>query len=57
MIKISGITNSSVFQIGTSGIITPVSNLYNTGDFEEPAPEAVHLTELEQSPLQSIVPL
>lgn len=38
MIKIEGITNSSVFQIGTSGMITPASHLYNTGGFKEPAP-------------------
>lgn len=40
MIKIGGISNSSVFQIGTSGIITPSSHLYNTGGYEEPAPLA-----------------
>ncbi|WP_018662415.1 spore germination protein GerPB [Heyndrickxia acidiproducens] len=40
MIKIGGISNSSVFQIGTSGIIKPASYLYNTGNFTEPAPTA-----------------
>lgn len=39
MIKIGGMSNSSVFQIGTSGQILPTSYLYNTGGFEEPAPE------------------
>ncbi|MED4405955.1 spore germination protein GerPB [Heyndrickxia coagulans] len=40
MIKIGGITNSSVFQIGTSGIIKPAAYLYNTGNFSGPAPSA-----------------
>jgi len=38
-IKIGGISNSSVFQIGSSGIIKPTSYLYNTGGFTESAPE------------------
>lgn len=37
-IRIEGISNSSVFQIGSAGLIKPVSNLYNTGGFKEPAP-------------------
>lgn len=41
MIKIGGMSNSSVFQIGTSGQILPASYLYNTGGFVEPAPEPV----------------
>ncbi|MGE8205183.1 spore germination protein GerPB [Heyndrickxia sp. NPDC080065] len=40
MIKIGGITNSSVFQIGTAGIIKPVSHLFDTGCFTGPAPVA-----------------
>lgn len=43
-IKIGGITNSSVFQIGSAGIIKPASFLYNTGGFTETAP-----TSLEES--------
>lgn len=39
-IKIDGISNSSVFQIGSAGIIKPASYLYNTGGFTGPAPEA-----------------
>ncbi|GLB58849.1 spore germination protein GerPB [Cytobacillus sp. NCCP-133] len=39
-IKIGGITNSSVMQIGSAGIIKPASYLFNTGGFTEPAPEA-----------------
>ncbi|MBO8177981.1 spore germination protein GerPB [Aeribacillus pallidus] len=37
-IKIGSVSNSSVFQIGTSGIIKPASYLYNTGGFIKPAP-------------------
>lgn len=39
-IRIDGITNSSVLQIGSAGIIRPTSNLFNTGGFTSPAPEA-----------------
>jgi spore germination protein PB len=42
-LKIDGISNSSVLQIGSAGIIKPVSNLYNTGGFTGPAPEPAHL--------------
>ncbi|MED1202481.1 spore germination protein GerPB [Heyndrickxia acidicola] len=38
MIKIGGISNSSVFQIGSAGIIKPASYLYNTGGYTQPAP-------------------
>ncbi|WP_458414378.1 spore germination protein GerPB [Schinkia sp. CFF1] len=41
-IKIGGITNSSVLQIGSAGIIKPQSHLYNTGGFTAPAPQAEH---------------
>ena len=40
-LKIDGISNSSVLQIGSAGIIKPVSNLYNTGGFTGPAPKPV----------------
>ncbi len=46
LLKIDGITNSSVLQIGSAGMIKPVSYLYNTGGFTAPAPEAVHPTEI-----------
>lgn len=39
-LKIGSLSNSSVLQIGSSGIIKPSSHLYNTGGFVEPAPEA-----------------
>ena len=56
LIKIGGITNSSVFQIGSSGIIKPVSNLYNTSGFTGPAPEA-QKPGIPSSALQPAVPL
>lgn len=37
-LKIEGITNSSVLQIGSAGIIKASSRLYNTGGFTGPAP-------------------
>jgi spore germination protein PB len=40
-IKIGGITNSSVLQIGSAGIIKPTSHLYNTGGFTQPAPQTL----------------
>lgn len=40
-IKIGGITNSSVLQIGSAGIIKPASYLFNTGGFTQPAPKAI----------------
>lgn len=39
MIRIESISNSSVFQIGSAGVIKPYSTLANTGGFTEPAPE------------------
>ncbi|MBS4210663.1 spore germination protein GerPB [Bacillus sp. FJAT-50079] len=59
MIKIGGISNSSVFQIGTSGMITPASYLYNTGEFQTAAPEALKIGQETQEELAetSFVPL
>jgi spore germination protein PB len=37
--KVGGVSNSSVLQVGSAGIIKPLSNLYNTGGFTKPAPE------------------
>ncbi|UCZ51453.1 spore germination protein GerPB [Bacillus shivajii] len=48
-LRVEGITNSSVLQIGSAGMIRALSNLYNTGGFVEPAPEA--------RPRTSLVPL
>lgn len=49
MIKIGSVANSSVFQIGSAGIIKPYSTLANTGGFTEPAPQL--------APEASLVPL
>jgi spore germination protein PB len=38
-LKVNSVTNSSVLQIGSAGMIKPLSNLYNTGGFTEPAPQ------------------
>ena len=51
-LRVDGITNSSILQIGSAGMIKSLSNLYNTGGFTEPAPEA---GELEARP--PLVPL
>ncbi|WP_246938662.1 spore germination protein GerPB [Bacillus pinisoli] len=40
MLKVGSVSNSSVLQIGSAGMIKPLSNLYNTGGFKEPAPQA-----------------
>lgn len=40
-IRIEGISNSSVFQIGSAGVIKSLSQFFNTGGFIEPAPPAV----------------
>ncbi|WP_339061121.1 spore germination protein GerPB [Tepidibacillus marianensis] len=37
-IRIGSIGNSSVFQIGSAGVIKPLSNIYNTGGFTGPVP-------------------
>lgn len=43
-IKIGGISNSSVLQIGSAGIIKPTAHLYNTGGFTQPAPQTIQST-------------
>jgi spore germination protein PB len=37
-LRVNAVTNSSVLQIGSAGMIKAVSNLYNTGGFTGPAP-------------------
>lgn len=56
MIKIGGITNSSVLQIGTAGVITPSSHLYNTGGYTGPAPSPADGGSLAMQEI-SLVPL
>jgi spore germination protein PB len=48
MIKIQSISNSSVFQIGTSGIIKPFSTLSNSGGFTQVAPLPVSTTQVQE---------
>lgn len=38
-IRIEAITNSSVLQIGSAGIIKPVTKVQNSGNFVGPAPQ------------------
>ncbi|MHA7962762.1 spore germination protein GerPB [Paenibacillus sp. CAU 1782] len=49
--RVDSISNSSVLQVGSSGSIRSLSQLYNTGGFKGPAPQLG-----EESPL-SLVPL
>jgi len=48
-LKINSVTNSSVLQIGSSGIIKPSTYLYNTGGYTVAAP-------LVQSPIPITAP-
>jgi len=57
MIKIGGISNSSVFQIGSAGIIKPASYLYNTGGFIRPAPTVGKPTTTGEQVPSIVVPL
>ena len=36
-LRVDSVTNSSVLQIGSAGSIRPVSQLYNSGGFDQPA--------------------
>lgn len=48
-LKVEGIQNSSVLQIGSAGVIQPVSQLFNTGGFTGPAPLMTSATEASPS--------
>lgn len=55
-LRIEGISNSSVCQIGSAGIIKPLSQLFNTGGFREAAPPAEPMPiELSTSPFVPLV--
>ena len=58
-LRIEGISDSSVLQIGSAGIIKPTSQTFNTGGFTQPAPPAgPQPIELEESDIpQAYVPL
>ncbi|MFC0190267.1 spore germination protein GerPB [Fictibacillus aquaticus] len=49
-LKVEGISNSSVLQVGSAGMITPVSNLYNSGGFLEKAPPIIPPTLVPLAP-------
>ncbi|UPG62338.1 spore germination protein GerPB [Metabacillus endolithicus] len=38
-LRVDSVNNSSVLQIGSAGMIKPLSNLYNTGGFFQEAPQ------------------
>jgi len=38
-LRVDGVTNSSVLQIGSAGSVQSLSQLYNTGGYTGPAPE------------------
>lgn len=54
-LKVEGVTNSSVLQIGSAGNIQSLSQLYNTGGFTGPAPQIGEVLESNQA--LSFVPL
>ncbi len=49
-LRIGGVSNSAILQIGTAGVIKAASHLYNTGNFTGPAPELT-------LPTDSLIPL
>jgi len=51
-LKVGSVSNSSVLQIGSAGMIKSLSNLYNTGSFLGPAPEGPSPIEGPVVPLQ-----
>ncbi|MFC4403213.1 spore germination protein GerPB [Gracilibacillus xinjiangensis] len=53
-LKVGTISNSSVLQIGSTGQLQALAQLYNTGGFEAPAEEAMPNGESQG---QSLVPL
>ncbi|WP_248929484.1 spore germination protein GerPB [Paenibacillus hamazuiensis] len=55
-LRVGSVTNSSVLQIGSSGMIKALSNLYNTGGFTRPAPSAA-LQAAPASGAAALVPL
>ncbi|MFD0870121.1 spore germination protein GerPB [Paenibacillus residui] len=50
-IRIGAVTNSSVLQIGSAGVIKSLSNLYNTGGYTKPAPEVSAVSTVSLVPL------
>ncbi|GIP33773.1 spore germination protein GerPB [Paenibacillus sp. J2TS4] len=50
-LRIEAVTNSSVLQIGSAGMIKSLSNLYNTGGFKGPVPEFEAISSVSFVPL------
>ncbi|MNC61051.1 putative spore germination protein GerPB [compost metagenome] len=58
-LTINSLANSSVFQVGSAGLVKSLSNNFNTGGFTGPAPEIGESAPSPQSALPSVplVPL
>ncbi|MBW5446809.1 spore gernimation protein [Cohnella sp. CFH 77786] len=56
-IRVDSVTNSSVLQIGSSGSIQALSQLYNTGGFTGPAPQLTGTTAQEVSLVRLPLPV
>ncbi|WP_453990533.1 spore germination protein GerPB [Bacillus nitroreducens] len=54
-LRVGSVSNSSVLQIGSAGLIKPASHLYNTGGFTEPAPEFEEETPPVEAPAVPLV--
>ncbi|SEN13409.1 spore germination protein PB [Mesobacillus persicus] len=57
LLRVDAVSNSSVLQIGSSGIIKPASYLYNTGGYTAPAPEPGEPNGGDDPPIAPVVPL
>lgn len=56
-LRINSVSNSSVLQIGSSGMIQSLSNLYNTGGFTKPAPQLGEQNDPDVQTSVSLTPL
>lgn len=52
-LRVDTVSNSSILQIGSAGIMKPLSNLYNTGGFTESTPAMESASTLPLVPLPS----
>ncbi|ARI78066.1 spore germination protein GerPB [Halobacillus mangrovi] len=57
VLRIGSVANSSVVQIGSSGVIQAKSDLYNTGGYTEAAPLAQPLEGIVSVPEAEAAPL
>ncbi|MBB6453000.1 spore germination protein PB [Salirhabdus euzebyi] len=56
LLKVGSVTNSSVLQVGSSGSIQALSNLYNTGGYQFPAEAAEPISPQEFQPMIPLAP-